>query len=190
MLQQSWTLLGSRYVAEYRVLRVREDRYRFEPSGVEADFVVCDSADWALVVPLTPDDQVVFVRQFRHGVRAVVLEIPGGLIDAGETPEAAAVRELREETGYTAERVHLAGGLIPNPALNNATCHVVLAEGCRPGGNTAFDPLERIDIELRPLQAVPEMIRRGELRHAQAVACFALLEARGLIALDRRAPPA
>ncbi len=177
MPQNSWTLLASRQIADFRVLRFREDRYRFEPSGAEADFAVCDSADWAFVIPLTPDGQVVFVRQYRHGVRQVVLELPGGLMDGDEPPESTAARELREETGYATERLSLLGKLLPNPGLNNASCYVYLAEGCFRQGEPDLDPLERIEVVLHPLANVQEMIRSGELCHAQAIAAFAVMDA-------------
>ena len=177
MPDRSWTLLDSRYLANYKILRVREDRYRFEPSKAEAEFIVCDTPDWALVIPITVDRQVVFIRQYRHGVQQVVLEIPGGVMNANETAEAAAARELREETGFAAESVRSIGRLLPNPALNNARCHVCVAEGCQQVGEAEPDPLERIEIVLRPLDSVGEMIRSGELRHAQVIAAFTLKEA-------------
>ncbi len=176
MPHKSWTLLGSRVVADYKFVRIREDSYRFEPTGAEAPFVVCDSADWVLVIAVTDDGQVVLVRQYRHGVRQVVLEIPGGVVDSGETPERAAVRELQEETGFTAERVRCLGTMMPNAAINSASCHVVLAEGCRLTDRPRLDPFEKIEVLLRPFDEVPEMIRTGQIRHALVIAAFGLLE--------------
>ena len=173
MPDRSWTLLESRYVGQYKLIRLREDRYRFEPTQTEADFIVCESADWVLVIAITVDREVVLVRQYRHGIGSVVLEVPGGVIDPGESPESTAVRELREETGYEAARVRYLGRLIPNQALNTAHCHVVVAEDCRLAGAQNLDPLERIELVLRPLEEVPEMIRSGELSHAQIIAAFA-----------------
>jgi len=177
MPDKSWTLLGSRTVAEYKFIRVREDHYRFEPTGAEAPFVVCDSSDWALVIALTDDRQVVLVRQYRHGVRRVVLEIPGGVIDAQESAQQAALRELREETGFTARHARPVGTMIPNPALNTASCHVVLAEGCRRTDPPKLDPFEKIEVLLRPMESIPELIRGGQIRHALVIAAFALLDA-------------
>ena len=90
MPDRSWKLLSTRQIADYKILRLREDRYLFEPTQAEGNFIVCDSSDWALVLPITPEGQVVLVRQYRHGVRQVVLEVPGGILDHGETPEASA----------------------------------------------------------------------------------------------------
>jgi ADP-ribose pyrophosphatase len=175
MPQKSWTLLESRTIAEYPVIRVREDLYRFEPTGAEAPFVVCDSSDWALVIAATDQGEVVLVRQYRPGVRKVVLEIPGGVVDGDESPEETAVRELREETGYTPARARLVGTMMPNPAINTASCHVVLAEGCRPTDRRSLDPFEEIEVLLRPLDEIPAMIRSGELQHGLAIAAFGLV---------------
>jgi len=68
------------------------------------DFYILESRDWINIIPLTDDHQVVMIRQYRHGSREVTLEIPGGLVDPGDTPKKAAVRELLEETGYQAKK--------------------------------------------------------------------------------------
>ena len=182
MPDKSWTLLNSRPIADYQFVRLREDWYRFEPTGAEAPFVVCDSADWVLVIALTTDEQVVLVRQYRHAIRQVVLEVPGGIIDAGESIEQAAARELREETGFTAERVRVLGRLIPNPAINSASCHAVLAEGCHRTNEPTPDPFEKFDVLVRPMAEIPKMIGSGELRHALVIAAFGLMQA--MIATD------
>ncbi len=67
MPHNSWTLLNSRNIADYEFVSIREDRYRFEPTGAEAPFVVCDSAHWALVIATTADNDLIFVRQYRVG---------------------------------------------------------------------------------------------------------------------------
>ena len=176
MPHRSWKLIGSREVSDHRIFRVRHDLYRFEPSGAQRDFVVLDSPDWVNIIPLTEDGQVVLVRQFRHGIRDLSLEIPGGIIDKGETPEAAAVRELREETGYAPLRVKPLGFVNPNPAIQGNRLHSFLAEGCYPAGKSQPEDFEQIEVLLRQLDEIPALIRSGEISNALIVAAFALLQ--------------
>lgn len=172
--ESSWTLLRSRVASDHRIFRLREDRYRLEPEGLEKEFVVLDGVDWINVIPLTDDGHVVLVRQFRHGVQQVTLEIPGGLANPGESPVDTGLRELREETGYAARRMRQLGSVWPNPAIQNNACHFFLAEGAHPVADPAPDPGERIEVVLRPLREIPGMIRRGEIRHALVVAAFGM----------------
>ncbi|MHC4401128.1 MAG: NUDIX hydrolase [Planctomycetota bacterium] len=175
MPEESWTLLESEHVSDHRVFRVRNDWYRFEPSGAKRDFVVLDAPDWVNVVPLTADGRVVLVRQFRHGVRRVDLEIPGGMVDPGESPEEAALRELKEETGFAADRVRLVGRVSPNPAILNNDCYMFLAEGCRRAAEPKWDPFERMEIQLRRSDEIPELIRRGEIIHGLVLNALAFV---------------
>jgi 8-oxo-dGTP pyrophosphatase MutT (NUDIX family) len=180
VIGKAWTLLGSRDVADYRIFRIRHDLYRFEPSGQERDFVVMDSPDWVNVIPITEDGQVVLIRQYRHGIRAATLEIPGGIIDRGEAPEAAAARELREETGYVAARIRPLGRTRPNPAIQNNFQYSYVAEGCRKTAQPSLDPFEHVEVLLRPLESIAELIRREEISNALVATAFSFLWAPSL----------
>ena len=102
-----------------------------------------------------------------------MLEVPGGLLDPGETPEATPPGNC-EETGYQAETIRLIGKMMPNPAINTAYIHIVVAEGCRLAGDQNLDPFERIEVIRRPLSDIPGMIGSGEIAHALVVAAFTL----------------
>jgi ADP-ribose pyrophosphatase len=179
MPHRSWKLLGSIDISDHRIFRVRHDLYRIEPSGLERDFVVLDCPDWVNVIPVTDDGQVVFVRQFRHGTREVSLEVPGGVIEPGETPEAAAIRELLEETGYAPESIKPLGFVYPNPAIQGNRSHTFLAEGCHLAAEPRPDTFEHIEVVLHPLSNIPAMIRSGEISHSLIVSAFALLHFAG-----------
>lgn len=130
------------------IFRVREDQAEHPRTGSVRPYVCLESPDWVNVVALTDDGQLVLVRQWRHGTRRFELELPAGVIEEGETPEQAAARELREETGYTAERWSRLGAVAPNAAFQDNRCYTVLAEGCRKTAETSFDEGEDIEVVL------------------------------------------
>lgn len=175
MPARHWRLLDSREISDHKIFRLIADRYRLEPEGRERDFFKFHAPDWINVVPLTADQEVVMVRQYRHGVRDVTLEIPGGMIDADEPPATAALRELREETGYTTEKIRPLGNVWPNPAIQTNVCHFFLAEDVRYEGPPTPDPYERIEVETVPLAEIPGLIKDGEIRHALVIGAFAMM---------------
>jgi 8-oxo-dGTP pyrophosphatase MutT (NUDIX family) len=113
------------------------------------------------------------VRQYRHGSDEVSVEFPGGVVERGEDPAAAAARELAEETGYAASSIRLAGSVYPNPAFMDNRFHVFLAEGLERVGGTDFDEHEVIDSFLVPAEEVRTTMGSGQYSHAlMATALF------------------
>jgi 8-oxo-dGTP pyrophosphatase MutT (NUDIX family) len=152
-------------VADHGVFKVQRVTY----ASLPRDVFVFACPDWCNVVAETPDGCLVLVWQFRFGTDALSLEVPGGCIDPGETPEDAARRELREETGYEAESFELLSVVDPNPALQRNKCYTFVARGARPSAATAFDDLEDLEIALVPKADVAALVDDGTITHALVV---------------------
>lgn len=176
MKPRPWPTLSSRDVADYHILKVRMDRCESPRTGEAHDFVVLQASDWVNVIAVTPDDHVVLIEQYRFGLQKVTLEIPGGLIDPGESPLEAGKRELLEETGYTARSFSLLGSVEPNPAIQTNRCYTVLAEGATLASSQHLDEKEDIGVLLRPLADVPRLLTGGEITHALVWAAFLHLQ--------------
>jgi 8-oxo-dGTP pyrophosphatase MutT (NUDIX family) len=160
-------------VGDFRVFSVRAVTKRSPRTGLPHDFFVIDSVNWVNVIALTPDRQMVLVGQYRQGSDTVELEIPGGMIDpADNSPETAAVRELREETGFEGEKPRVIGRVFPNPAIMSNTCFTVLVENCRIAAATRFDQTEDLVTQLVPVDEVPGLVASGKIRHCLVVAAL------------------
>ncbi len=171
-----WQIASSEPVADCRIFKLRKDVVVNPRTGQPHDMFVVEHPNWVNVIPLTPDEQVVMVEQWRHGTRSVHLETPGGLMDKGETPEQCARRELLEETGCEASEVLRLATVHPNPAIQNNLQYYVLAMGCHSVAAPALDHAEDIAVRLVPLADVPDMIRAGKITHGIVIGGFYWLE--------------
>ena len=176
MVVQPWQITSSEQVLDCRIFKVRKDVTINPRTGRPHDMFVVESPNWVNIIPLTPDDQVVMVEQWRHGTRSIHLETPGGLMDVGETPEQCARRELLEETGHEAGEVLRLGTVHPNPAIQNNLQHYVLATNCRRVAALKLDHTEDIVVRLVSLAEVPDMIRAGKITHSVVIGGFYWLE--------------
>ena len=173
---EHWKRLESQYRGSYKVFQVRQDRSQSPRSGKEHTFYVIESGDWVNIIPRTPEGQLVFIKQYRHGTAEVTLEVPGGMVDDGETVAEAARREMGEETGYDTEQIVYLGGVAPNPALQNNVCHSYLALNARPDGAQRLDDAEDIEVVLVDPADVPTLIVSGQITHALVVAAVYFFE--------------
>ncbi|MCR9244532.1 MAG: NUDIX hydrolase [bacterium] len=177
-MPDDWERLGDETLLRYLVFHVRKSRRRSPRTGAEIGFFLIDTPNWVTVVALTTDDRIVLVRQFRHGSERALLEVPGGLIDPHEDdPAEAAVRELREESGYEAGRLELLGDMNPNPAIFSNRCYAYLATDCRKVAELDLDPGEDIEVVTVPVAELDERIRRGEIEHSICLGAIALWRA-------------
>jgi ADP-ribose pyrophosphatase len=167
-----WQLIRSQQRESYRVFSVRTDTAISPRTNTSHEFHVIESRDWINIIPITSDERVVMVRQYRHGSREITLEIPGGIVDPGDTPQGAGARELLEETGYQTEDWVQIGEVNPNPAIFSNRCFTFLARKVKKVADPNPDQAEDIETILVPLSDIPELIRLGKIDHAIVVSAF------------------
>ncbi len=167
-----WTKTASRVAYDAYIFQVRRDSYELDGRKTH-DFHVLEAGTWANVVAVTPDDEVVLVRQFRHGIEEMTLEVPGGLVEPGEDPALGAARELVEETGYVGEPPILLTAVSSNPAILTNRTHCYLVENAEQTEHQNPDPNEVLDIVRMPAAEIRAAMHRGEIHHALAYCALA-----------------
>ncbi|MBI2486720.1 MAG: NUDIX hydrolase [Deltaproteobacteria bacterium] len=169
---KKWDLIKSEKLNTCRVFSTRRDISLSPVTGKDHDFYVIEAPDWINVVAITPDEQIVLIKQYRHGTQSVTLEIPGGMVDPGESPLEAAKRELLEETGYTSNEWIFIGKVHPNPAIQNNTCHMFLAKDVKKVQEPNFEGTEDIVSFLTPAKEIPNLVAEGNITHSLVIGAF------------------
>lgn len=169
--ENAWEVLRSRYIVKDRWISLRADDCRTAAGDLVAPYYVLEYPPWVSIVAITPEREVVLIRQYRHGIARVILELPGGGMDDRDAgPLDAAKRELLEETGYDAEHWHEAGAFLASPHNHTNTSHAFLALGARLTAAPQHEVTEQIEVVLMPLEELIECAYRGELAHAHHLA--------------------
>ena len=167
-----WKLISSERDKSFRIFNLRTDRARSPRTGEEYDFYVIESPEWVNVIPITKEKEVILIRQYRHGVQDITLEIPGGIVEPGDTPLEGARKELREETGYIDGDMICLGMVHSNPAIFNNRCHTYLALDCQQDGAQSLDDKEDIEVVIKQLDEIPGLIKEGIISHSLILAAF------------------
>ena len=170
---REWRPAGRERIFEHRILTLW--RHHLAAGEDRREALVVDAPEWVNVVPITAEGRVLLVRQWRFGVAAETLEIPGGMVEESD-PRGAAARELEEETGYRARSWRQLGVLHPNPAFLSNRLTVFLASDLERIGEPAGDGGEEIELETAALAEIPDLITSGRISHALVVAAFYLLD--------------
>lgn len=166
--EEKW--ISSERIYEGAILNLRRDTVT-APKGTAYREVVEHNGAVA-IVPITNEGNVVMVNQFRYATGRVVLEIPAGKIDKGETePEKAAIRELKEETGYTAEKLQYLGKINTSVAYAEEVIHLYAAVGLT-AGETEFDDDEMLDIVEYEFDEIYQMAAGGKLVDVKTIAAL------------------
>jgi 8-oxo-dGTP pyrophosphatase MutT (NUDIX family) len=156
--------LSSQPIINTRWLQVNQQRVQTPSGQIFDDYYVARKADFAMVVALTPDNEVVMVREWKHGVKSYVWNLPAGGIGENETPRQAIERELVEETGYTAEEFHLLGNHFHvSSSWLEDRAYLFRATNARKVAEPRLEDTEDIEVHLVPFDDVVEMVRNGQI---------------------------
>jgi ADP-ribose pyrophosphatase len=182
-----WKTLASEYALDVPWLRVRRETCLLPNGEVVDDYYLWEGRGWVAVFACTLAGDVLLVRQYRQAVRQFVWELPGGVVDDGEDAVAAGLRELREETGYDAERGELIARMSVDPPKATFYNHLVVAYNCRPAGTQQLDRTEEIELLTLSPHELLEWMRRGEIWAQSSIAC--IYRALDVLGLWSPAPP-
>lgn len=184
---RSWHRIARETLFTHRLFALHRDSLAAAGDVVAAtstvaarrEALVLDAPSWVNVIALASGDRVLLVRQWRYGVGAATLEIPGGMVEAGEDPREAAGRELLEETGYRAGRIAYLGEVEPNPAFITNRCFTFVADELERLGEPEGDGEEELTVDSVPLAEIPQLVLSGAIRHALVIAAFYLFDHQG-----------
>lgn len=169
---KKWQTLSTKKLADYFVVSVFAKERRSPITGKNHTFYTFEAPNWANIVAVTPDDKVIMVRQYRHGIDDFTLEFPAGIAEDGETSLDTIRRELLEETGYITESIELIGSVDTNPAFLNNKCYSYLARIVQKVDAQKLDETESIEAIEVPLSDIPGMIAEGKITHSLSIAAY------------------
>jgi ADP-ribose pyrophosphatase len=179
----NWTVLASNYIVDDPWVKIRADTCQLPNGRVISPYYVYEYKPWVTIVALTPQEEVVMINQYRHGLGRTILELPGGTLDGRDPdPQHAARRELLEETGYSGKLFVPTGQISADPASHTNLTHCFLVTGAVPTATPHLDDTEQIDVVLVPLKEAVRKAADGKMMQALHVsALFFALNAMGKI---------
>src|SRR2546423_12676192 len=168
-----WKILKSEYLFKERWFTVRKDKCETQQGKIIEPYYVFEFPTWATALAITEDKKVIMVKQYRHAMEEVCLELPGGCVDdTDKSFQSAIARELLEETGYSFSGYSYLGKISPNPSTNNNWMHMFLATGGKKIQEQQLDHNEEIDVELYSIEELKNLLRENKIVQAMHVTCI------------------
>lgn len=170
---EPWVTTNEELKYTTKIFKLLSRGMKLKSEDHSAAFSIIDAPDWMNVIPLTPNNEIVLVEQYRYGIEQPTLELPGGMVDPGEMPDETAKRELLEETGYEGSDWEYLGKVSSNPAFLTNYTHLYIVKNCQKVQEQNLDGNERINVHVMPLDDFLEMVKEGTVHHSLVVAAVA-----------------
>ena len=171
-MYMNWKVIESKYLFHQPWFTVRKDVCELPNGKQHSAYYILEYPAWATAFALTKRNEVVMVRQYRHGLGVVSTELPGGVVDAGETPAQAITRELLEETGYRFDSIECIGKIAPNPATSNNYMHMFLARGGEKIAHQQLDDTEDVEVLIVSIEEVKQLVRQNKIVQSLHTSCI------------------
>lgn len=169
---EKWKVLSSDYIIQRPWATLRLDKLEMPNGNIKEEYYVLEYPTWVNMVGITEDQEILFVRQYRHGANEIMVELPAGVVEPGEDPELAARRELLEETGYAFDNIEYICELFANPATSGNLTYTYLLQGGKKVQEQELDASEDIEVVLMSIDEAKQFLfdnKIGQALHSSAL---------------------